>query len=234
MIKTRVAVGITILGMMAVLFGGCVPAAPSFGPAEKTPELEYQSGFGTVEVYVTDAPPDKEVTAILLAVSSLKIHKASTEQEQEQSGSGNATQQQSGSENMTQGQEGEGEWITIDILDDMTTFDLLQIKGIEEFFGSAEVQAGKYTQMRLVVEKAEVALGDEAPQEARLPSGELKIVRPFNIIAGEVTTLVLDFDAEHSVVVTGSGKIQVKPVVKLSIEHKGQSGISDNVTVSEE
>ena len=223
MVKTKVAVGITILGMMAVLFGGCVPSEPL---------PESQPGFGTVEVYVTDAPPDRDVTAVLLTVSSLKIHKASAEHEQQQSGSGNATQQQPGSENTTH-QEGDGEWITIDISDNMTTFDLLQIKGIEEFFGSAEVEAGKYTQLRLVVEKAEVSLGGEAPQEARLPSGELKIVRPFYISTGEVTMLLLDFDAERSVIVTGSGKVQVKPVVKLSIERKSQSGISDNVTVSE-
>jgi hypothetical protein len=50
-----------------------------------------------------------------------------------------------------------------------------------------------------------------------LPSGKLKFVRPFSIVEGQTTALLFDFDAEKSVNVTGSGKIIVKPVVKLSM-----------------
>ena len=108
----------------------------------------------------------------------------------------------------------------------MTTFDLLKVKGIEEFFGEAEVEAGKYTQMRLIVDKAEVALGDNEPQEAEVPSQKLKFVRPFDVVPGEVTTILIDFDADKSVTVTGAGKIIVKPVVKLAIT-QGQAADKD-------
>ena len=53
-------------------------------------------------------------------------------------------------------------------------------------------------------------------EDARIPSKELKIVHPFNIIKGETTALVIDFDADRMVTVTGSGDIIVKPVVKLT------------------
>ncbi len=173
---------------------------------------------------MTDAPPDKNVTAVLLTISSLEVHLAAAEmeqeQEQEQSESGNQTQEQEQEQEEGNG----GGWITIDISDNMSTFDLLKVKGIEEFFGSSEVAAGKYTQIRLIVDKAEVAVDNGEPQEATVPSGELKIVRPFTVESGETTTLLIDFDAERSVIFAGSGKIQVKPVVKLSIEQGEKSG----------
>ncbi len=230
MIKTRLIIGVIFLGMLTFLFGACalpvppVTPTPELSPAP-TPELSPtpsptpQSVPGIVEVYVTDAPPDEEVTAVLLTISRLEIHRAVAEQEQEQEqSSDNQTPEQE------QEQEGEqGEWITIDLSDNMTTFDLLEVEGVEEFFGAAEVEAGKYTQLRLIVDKAEVALGENEPQEATVPSKEVKIVRPFDVEPGETTTILLDFDAEHSVNITGAGKIQVKPVVKLSITQKGQS-----------
>jgi predicted secreted protein len=173
-------------------------------------------------VYVTDAPPDKEITAVLLTVSSLEVHlaKAEMEQEQEQSGSGNQTQEQEQEQEEGNG----GKWISINISDNMSTFDLLEVKGIEEFFGSSEVAAGKYTQLRLIVDSAEVTTADNVTHAASVPSKEVKIVRPFNVNGGETTSLLLDFDAEHSVVSTGSGKFQIKPVVKLSTTQGEKSG----------
>ena len=209
MIKIKLLTGVMLLSMLTFLLGACVSPTPS------PPMLE--SALGTIEVYVTDAPPDEEITAVLLTISGLEIHRAVAEQEQKMT---------SDNETPEQDQEGEGEWITIDISDNMTTFDLLKVKGIEEFFGEAEVEAGKYTQMRLVVDKAEVALGDNEPQEAEVPSQKLKFVRPFDVVPGEVTTILIDFDADKSVTVTGAGKIIVKPVVKLAIT-QGQAADKD-------
>jgi predicted secreted protein len=246
MTRIKLLAGVMLLSMLAFVFTACVPTpkltpvpspapaptpAPSQTPSTTTtpapsptpaPAPSSQPTSGTIDVYVTDAPPDKNITSVNLTISSLEVHLAAAEmeQEQEQSGSGNQTQEQ---EQEQEGGNGEG-WISINISDNMSTFDLLKVKGIEEFFGSSEVAAGKYTQVRLIVDKAEVAVDNGEPQEATVPSGELKIVRPFTVEDGETTTLLIDFDAEHSVVFTGSGKIQVKPVVKLSIEQGEKSG----------
>jgi len=179
---------------------------------------------GIVEVHVTDAPPRDEVTSINVTISEVQVHKAVAEQEseQEQSDSDNQTQEQEQEQQETQ--QGEGEWITIDISDNATTFDLLKIKGIEQFLGTSEVEAGKYTQIRLLVDTVKVALGDGEPQDATVPSKELKIVRPFDVVAGETTALILDFDADKMVTVTGAGKIIVKPVVKLTIRQEKPTG----------
>jgi hypothetical protein len=63
--------------------------------------------------------------------------------------------------------------------------------------------------------------------EATLPSGELKFVRPFDVVAEETTTLLLDFIADESVVITGAtqddeAKVIFKPVVKLAIQQGGK------------
>jgi len=100
------------------------------------------------------------------------------------------------------------------------------LQGIDELLGTAQLQAGRYTQIRLVLTKVEVALGGGALQEATLPSGELKFIRPFDVIAGETTDVELDFDAKKSVNVTGSGKVMVKPVVKLTITNKSSNELA--------
>lgn len=148
---------------------------------------------GTVEVRVTDAPRSDNVTSIMVTVSEVAIHRAVAEQTQQQ-----------------------GEWIPIEITG-TNPFDLLQIKGIEEVLGTENVTAGKYTQIRMTVDKVEVSLGENEPEEATLPSGELKFVRPFEVVEGQTTVLLIDFNAEKSVTITGAGKAIVKPVVKLTI-----------------
>ena len=258
MTRIKLLAGVMLLSMLAFVFTACAPTpeltpepapapAPTPAPSQTpsitptpapsptpvpapapTPTPTTKPATGIIDVYVTDAPPERNVTAVLITVSSLEVHLAAAEmeqeQEQEQSGSGNQTQKQEQEQEQEKEMGTRSGWITIDISDDMATFDLLEVKGIEEFFGSSEVAAGKYTQVRLIVEKAEVAVDNGEPEEATVPSGELKIVRPFTVEGGETTSLIIDFDAERSVNFTGSGKIHVKPVVKLAIEKGKKSG----------
>jgi len=200
--------GAILIAALGLAGAGCAPAltpAPTTPttPTSTTPTTPTPIGAttGTVEIHITDAPPREDVTSILFTASSVEIHKAVAEQEQEQQ----------------QAQEGEGEWLPLDIIEGASTFDLLKIKGLDELFAMSEVEAGKYTQIRVTIEKVEVALGGGEPQEATLPSGELKFVRPFDVVAGETTEILLDFDATKSVHVTGNGKIIVRPVVKLTV-----------------
>jgi len=109
-----------------------------------------------------------------------------------------------------------GGWETIII--DEATFDLLDVVGVTEVLGSANVTAGSFTQIRMDVDSVEVisATGDNIT--VGVPSGKLRIVRPFNVEAGVKTILTLDFDGERSLIITGEGKALFKPVVKLLIE----------------
>ncbi len=216
---------ITVLAIATMLVAGCaVPGAPGPAPTPgpTTPPPAPELSTGTIEIHVTDAPPREEVTSIMVTVSSVEIHKAVAEQEQLGDGDQNQLQNQV--------QQGEGEWITIPIIG-TNPFDLilLQKEGLEELLATEEVTLGKYTQIRMSIEMVEVTytyLEDgetkETTVEATLPSGKLKFVRPFEVVEDGTTILLLDFDADKSVTVTGQGKVIVKPVVKLTIQQGGK------------
>lgn len=179
---------VAALAMVVMLVGGY--AAPETAQAK-----------GTLQIMVTDAPPEEEVTSIMVTVESVEVHKAAAGQQQS---AANSTDEEAG-------------WLPLDILAGNETFDLLQIQGIEEVLAVAELEAGNYTQIRMTISNVQVRLGDGDLQDVILPSGKLKFIRPFDIVEGQTTALLFDFDAEKSVTVTGSGQIIVKPVVKLSV-----------------
>ena len=86
--------------------------------------------------------------------------------------------------------------------------------------GTQKLDAGKYTQVRLTVDSAQVTIGNGTPELATVPSGELKFVHPFDIVANKTTVILMDFDAEKSVNTAGNGKVMIKPVVKLITKDK--------------
>ena len=92
-----------------------------------------------------------------------------------------------------------------------------------------EVEAGKYTQLRMTVFDV-IVKTDDGPEEgyqAKVSSNKLKFVRPFTLEGGGTVPLIVDFDAAKSVVFTGvtngnGAKVIFKPVVKLLGEQEGQ------------
>ena len=182
MFRSKLYLVVAILGILALVTGACAQTTPT------------QAATGTLKVYITDARSREEVTGIIVTVSEVQVHKALAEQEQEQQ----------------QTQQSEGEWISVTIDDTARTFNLLDIEGIEQYLGQIEIEAVKYTQVRLVVETVQVEFNNSGNlEDARIPSKELKIVHPFNIMRGETTALVIDFDADRMITVTGSGDIIV-------------------------
>ncbi len=178
---------------------------------------------GTLQIMVTDAPPKEDVTSIMVTAESVEVHKAvagqeqEQEQEQEQGQGQNQEQEQEQQQSATNSTNEEAGWLPLNILAGKETFDLLQIQGIEQVLAVTELEPGNYTQIRMTISNVQVRLGDGDLQDAILPSGKLKFVRPFSIVEGQTMALLFDFNAEKSVIVTGPGKIIVKPVVKLSV-----------------
>jgi hypothetical protein len=192
---------LTLLTSLGLAGASCVPIV--------------EAKTGTVEVRVTDDRPGYEIQQIEMSVLSVEIHKAEEEEEQHQNQGQN-----------NQNQEGDGGWMTLDILDDINPFILTDLQnGEEQTLALGQVDTGKYTQIRMEIDWVEVTYTylqdgetEETTVEAKLPSGKLKFVRPFDVIEGVTTILLFDFNVDKSVVVTGQGKVIVKPVVKLSIQ----------------
>ena len=87
--------------------------------------------------------------------------------------------------------------------------------------GQAEVEAGRYTQIRLKISDAQVVLAGQAFPMA-VPSGAqsgLKLLANFDVAVGSTYDVVLDFDAERSVVITGPrlqpNGFTLKPTIRV-------------------
>jgi len=205
--------GLSFLLVAALVLTSCGEAVPGEQEEEEevtsTPTVEW----GTIEIRVTDPPPPGVKTANV-TLTKIEVHKAVAEQEMEQEGGDNQTQEQEQEQQQTQ--QGEGEWITI--IDYEVTFNLFDIIEEADILGSENVTAGKYTQIRMDVIKVEGLTNDNTTYIATVPSGTLKIVRPFEVKDGFTTILTLDFDGDKSLITTGKGRFIFKPVVRLSVE----------------
>jgi hypothetical protein len=116
------------------------------------------------------------------------------------------------------------------------TFNLLElVNGIKANLGITDLATGHYTQMRLIIGDTPdngtnilselhpyanyIIKSDNEAKELKIPSGfntGIKIVRGFDINEGEITELILDFDALKSIIKAGkSGKWLLKPTIKV-------------------
>ena len=216
--------GLSFLLVAALVLTSCGEAVPGEQEEEEGEEEEEEeeeeatptilpAGMGIIEIRVTDPPPPGVKTANV-TLTKIEVHKAVAEQEmeQDQSGSNNQTQEQE----LQQTQQDEGEWITI--IDYEATFNLFEVIEEAAILGSENVTAGKYTQIRMDVIKVEGLTSDNTPYIATVPSGTLKIVRPFEVKDGFTTILTVDFDGDRSLIMTGRGKFLFKPVVRLQVD----------------
>jgi len=113
--------------------------------------------------------------------------------------------------------------------------DVIQLAYQHELLGGATVPAGRYQQVRLVLDPNEPGQppanyltlaadpGTEIP--INTPSGQtsgLKVLGRFEVAAGQMNTIMLDFDPEKAIVQVGaSGKYNFKPTGIRIIEMTG-------------
>ena len=144
---------------------------------------------GILVMQITDQPK-LNIEKALVTVSNVEVHLAGVD---------NAT---------------EAGWFTV--VSEAKTFDLVAIKDIKEFLGSAELTAGKYTQIRLNVNKAIVTI-DGIEYDLEVPSEKIKLIKPFDIEVNKTTILTLDFDAQKSIHAAGD-KYIMKPTITVMQE----------------
>lgn len=133
---------------------------------------------------------------------------------------------------------GESDHGIIIVSEEVGTIDVLQLRnGGIETLGKLSIPDGVYTQMRVIVESAEIAFGDEV-YSVKVPSGAqtgLKInIEPALVaMAGEASQIILDFDAERAVIATppGSHNYLLKPT---GIRAVTASGIVEGMVVDED
>ncbi len=111
-------------------------------------------------------------------------------------------------------------------------YDLVQLKnsGLAILLADVNLAAGTYHQIRLHVSKVEVT-ANGTTTVAKLPSNTLKIAGTFTVTAGQVSTASLDFIADKSLHLTGSGKYILAPVVHLQTKTDADVQINANHSV---
>jgi hypothetical protein len=150
---------------------------------------------------LVDAPADLEgVESLEIVFDRIMIHRGTE-----------------GEEDPTEG------WITVlyDSLPvEQRTFDLMElVNGVFVTLGEIELEAGTYTQVRVMIESATLVVDGE-PQTLIIPSGAqtgLKLVGGFKIDPGVINEFTLDFDVAKSLheAPPGSGRYILRPTIRL-------------------
>lgn len=153
---------------------------------------------GSMSIYVKDAPTD-EFDEIHVVFTQVRVHAA---------GSGNESD-----ENAT-----EAGWITIFENATGQDIDLLAASGDSAaFLGEADLDAGKYTQIRIIVQRAYGVDSEGNETEFTVSSGTVKVVGNFEVGGGEETQVTIDFDLDRSIKEQGNGNWRMTPVVGKTI-----------------
>ncbi len=111
-----------------------------------------------------------------------------------------------------------GGWTTLAAVHQPYTIDLYQFSdgNKTQFVPPVQLESGKYTQVRIGVVSGTIRInGVDYPLE--IPSENLRTEKnfEFNVQGGGGVDLTVDFDLSQSVVLTGSGTYQLKPVLHL-------------------
>lgn len=146
-----------------------------------------------VTVRMTDAPGD--YTAVLVDVKDVMVKAEATENEDEG-------------------------WVSLGNIQ-AGVYDLLQLTGGNtQLLADAEIPAGFYSQMRLVLGNNNTVVYQGETQPLSTPSAQqsgLKLQLNQELEAGKDYAFLLDFDVDQSIVSAGSaGGFILKPVIRMS------------------
>jgi hypothetical protein len=118
-------------------------------------------------------------------------------------------------------------WITLSSTP--RTYDLIQLRdeNMQVVLADTQLKEGTYEQARLDI--SEVVIVDASgSHEAKLPSGELKIVGDFDVKANQTESIKFDFIADESLHKTGNGTYILAPVVQVETRESADVNIKTN------
>ncbi len=115
-------------------------------------------------------------------------------------------------------------WVTVSSA--AKRYDLLALKrsGDSALLVDTNLDAGTYDQIRLNISDVSVTANGKT-QTAKLPSSTLKIVGNLVVLAGQTSSVSLDFLLDKSLHLTGAGTYVLAPVVRL----ESKSGVRVDV-----
>ena len=150
---------------------------------------EKNDGTAKFNLHLTDAPADYD--SVLIDIQSVEIHFSSDD---------------------------DGGWMTLENLN-TGVYDLLQFNnGLDTLLSSTDLPAGTISQIRLILGENNSLFIDGEEFALTTPSAYtsgLKLNVHAQLEAGITYDMWIDFDAARSIVNTGSGKYNLKPVIRV-------------------
>lgn len=146
-------------------------------------------GTGALRVYLVDSP--SSLDSVIIFVKQVEVHSADS--------------------NETSG------WSIIN--NTLRSFDLLQLRnGASAVLGDSVLAAGKYTMIRLILGDGSYVVMNGLKYNLTIPSGiqtGIKLNHSFVIEPNTLYELLLDFNVDKSIHITGIGEYKLDPVIRV-------------------
>jgi hypothetical protein len=121
-------------------------------------------------------------------------------------------------------------WVSLNMTP--TTLDLLQLKArsTSALLADVNLSPGDYDQVWLDLSNVVVTDGSGS-HNAKLPSGTLRVMLNSHVTANQTSSVSFDFDASHSLHVTGNGMYILLPVVQVEARDDTKVDDQDHANV---
>ncbi len=173
------------ISVLSVIIGFLVLVSCS----DQTTNVPSDEQNGSIRIYLVDSP--SQLDSVIICVTRVEIHKS--------------------------GSDSTSGWFVIN--DSTRYFDLLQLtNGASAVLGDTSLAPGKYTQIRLIIGSGSYVIDQGVKHDLEVPSGSqsgLKLNHQFTIESGKLYELLLDFNVDKSIVITGNGKYKLKPTIRV-------------------
>lgn len=176
--------------MKSIFFLSMLSFFVLIGCSDQTTNVDPVDPNGRLKMYLIDSPA--ALDSVIICVTRVEVHKA--------------------------GNDSTSGWFVIN--DSTRYFDLLQLtNGASAILGDTSLPAGQYTQIRLFIGDGSYVIDQGIKHFLEVPSGSqsgLKLIHQFTIESNKLYELLLDFNVEKSIVITGNGQYKLKPTIKVT------------------
>lgn len=146
------------------------------------------TGNGSIKMYLVDSPASFD--SVIIFVERVEVHRS--------------------------GNDSTSGWFVIN--NTLRSFDLLQlVNGASAVLGDSVLAAGTYSQIRLILAEGNYVIDNGVKHDLTVPSGTqtgIKLNHAFTILPNTLYELLLDFNVDKSIHITGNNKYMLKPVIR--------------------
>jgi len=146
-------------------------------------------GTGTLKMYLVDSPSSFD--SVIIFVSRVEVHRS--------------------------GSDDNSGWFVIN--NTLRSFDLLRLRnGASVVLGDSVLTSGNYSQIRLILADGNYVIDSGVKHDLIVPSGTqtgIKLNHAFTIAPNTLYELILDFNVDKSIHITGNGQYMMNPVIRV-------------------